>query len=167
MKNLTRVRLAQALIASGLVLYIPANVIPVMTMTVAGDVEPLTVLGGVQELYDSGLWPVAGIVFLASIVVPFLKLLSLSWMLLLHGTSTLRPHRAAAHRVIHQIGTWSMIDIFLLAVLAAVGQLGILASVQAEPGALFFSAVLLCTLFAAEVYQPKLIWETEETSAAK
>lgn len=167
MKKLTRVRLAQALVVTGLVFYIPANVVPVMTMTVAGDVQPLTVLGGVEELYNSGLWPVAGIVFLASIVVPFLKLVSLSWILLLHGTSAMRPHRAKVHSILHQIGTWSMIDIFLLAVLAAVGQLGILASVQAEPGGLFFAAVLLSTLFAAEVYEPKLIWEIQEPSTSK
>jgi paraquat-inducible protein A len=153
-----RLDFARALVAAGIILYVPANVLPVMTITVTGDVEPLTVLGGVQELYDSGLWPVAAVVFLASIVVPFLKLACLSWILLLHGSAVLQPQRTAVYRVLHQIGTWSMIDVFLLAILAAVGQLGVLASVRAEPGGLFFAAVLLCTLFAAEVYKPSLIW---------
>lgn len=157
----TRLELARALVVSGLILYLPANLLPVMTMTVAGDVEPLTVWGGVMELYDSGLLPIAAIVFLASLVVPFLKLVSLSWLLLLHGTTTLRKHRTILHRILHQIGTWSMIDLFLLAVLAAVGQLGVLASVQAEPGAIFFAAVLLCSLFAADLYQPEMIWQKE------
>lgn len=161
MNAATRIELSRALVLAGIILYVPANVLPVMTMTVTGDVQPLTVLGGVQELYDSGLWPVAGVVFLASIVVPFLKLACLSWILLLHGTRAWRPHRTALHRILHQVGTWSMIDVFLLAILAAVGQLGILASVRAEPGGLFFAAVLLCTLFAAEIYKPSLIWNPD------
>ncbi len=65
-----RLQIARALVVTGIILYVPANILPVMTMTVVGDVEPLTVLGGVQELYDAGLAPIAGIVFLASIVVP-------------------------------------------------------------------------------------------------
>ncbi|MFY8215927.1 MAG: paraquat-inducible protein A [Chthoniobacterales bacterium] len=158
MTDATRVDLARALVVSGLILYVPANMLPVMTMTVTGEVEPLTVLGGVQELYDSGLWPVAAVVFLASLVVPFMKLTCMSWILLLDGTSTYPRQRTATFRVLHQIGTWSMIDIFLLAVLTAVGQLGALASVRAEMGGVFFSAVLLCTLFAADVYHPRLIW---------
>ena len=161
MTAVARLDFARALVVAGIVLYVPANILPVMTITVTGDVEPLTVLGGVQELYDSGLWPIAGVVFLASIVVPFLKLVSLSWILLLHGTPHLRPQRTAVYRILHQIGTWSMIDVFLLAILAAVGQLGILASVQAEPGGMFFAAVLLCTLFAAEIYKPSLIWNPD------
>lgn len=156
-----RLDLARALVVAGIVLYVPANILPVMTITVTGDVEPLTVLGGVQELYDSGLWPVACVVFLASIVVPFLKLACLSWILLLHGSTALQPQRTAVYRILHQIGTWSMIDVFLLAILAAVGQLGILASVRPEPGGLFFAAVLLCTLFAAEFYKPALIWNPD------
>ena len=158
MTDPVRLELARALVVAGLILYVPANALPVMTITVAGEVDPLTVMGGVQELYDSGLPVVAGVVFLASVVVPFLKLACLSWMLLLQDTDILRPQRTAALRVLHQIGTWSMIDIFLLSVLTAVGQLGILASVQAEPGALFFAVVLLCTLFAADFYKPRLIW---------
>jgi len=158
MTDATRLELSRALVVAGTILYIPAIVLPVMTMTIAGDIEPLTVMGGVQELYDSGLPAIACIVFLASIVVPFLKLACLSWMLLLQDTDILRPQRTATLRILHQIGTWSMIDIFLLSVLTAVGQLGILASVQAEPGGLFFAIVLLCTLFAADFYKPHLIW---------
>jgi len=161
----TRVDLARALVVSGIILYVPANILPVMTMTVTGDVEPLTVLGGVQELYDSGLWPVAAVVFLASIMVPFLKLACMSWILLLDGTTAYPRQRTVTFRVLHQIGTWSMIDIFLLAVLTAVGQLGVLASVRAEIGGVFFAAVLLCSLFAADVYHPRLIWRAVEVKA--
>lgn len=164
MTDETRLSMARALVVSGLILYIPANILPVMTITITGQVEPLTIMGGVEELYDSGLMPVAAVVFLASVVVPFLKLAVLSWILLLHGTSELRHQRTTMYRILHQVGSWSMIDIFLLSVLAAVGQLGILASVKAEPGGLFFAAVLLCTLFAAEIYHPSLIWKDRRTT---
>jgi paraquat-inducible protein A len=159
MTDATRLELSRALVVAGLILYIPANTVPVMIMTVAGEVAPLTVMGGVQELYDSGLAPVAGVVFVASIMIPFLKLISLSWLLLMHGSGDLRRERTTLLRVLHQIGTWSMIDIFLLGVLVAVGQLGILASVQAQAGGLFFASVLLCSLFAADFYQPRMIWQ--------
>lgn len=158
MKDSQRLQLAQALVVTGIILYVPANVLPVMTMTVAGDVEPLTVFGGVEELYDSGLAPIAAIVFLASIVVPFCKLACLSWLLLMHGQPAWRRQRTTLRRIVHLVGSWSMVDVFLLSILTAVGQLGLLASVRAEAGGFFFAAVLLCTLFAAEFYKPRMIW---------
>ena len=158
----TRLQWAQAMVVTGIVLYVPANVLPVMTMTVVGTVEPLTVLGGVEELYDSGLWPMALVVFLASIVVPFLKLASLSWILLRHGKPGMERQRTALRRIVHSIGSWSMVDVFLLAILAAVGQLGALAGVTAEPGGLFFAIVLVCSLLAAEFYKPRMIWQNNE-----
>lgn len=158
-----RLQQAQALVLTGIILYVPANILPVMTMTVVGDVEPLTVLGGVQELYDSGLWPMAAVVFLASILVPFLKLVSLSWILLLHGKPQMQRERSTVHRIVHTIGSWSMVDVFLLSILAAVGQLGALAGVQAQPGGLFFAAVLVCSLLAAEIYKPRMIWQSSPT----
>lgn len=160
-----RLQTTTALVIAGLILYVPANVLPVMTLTVVGDVEALTVLGGVQELYDSGLWPIAGIVFLASIVVPFCKLACLSWLLLMQGSTVAQRPRSVLRRIVHTIGSWSMVDVFLLSILAAVGQLGALASVVAEPGALFFAAVLVCTLFASESYKPRLIWRAREATA--
>ena len=159
MNESLRLQRASALVVAGLILYVPANILPVMTMTVAGDVQPLTIIGGVQELYDSGLAPMAAIVFLASIVIPFAKLASMSWLLLMHGQTTYRRERTAVLRILHHIGSWSMIDLFLLSILVAVGQLGILASVRAEPGALFFAAVLVVTLLAAEIYETRLIWQ--------
>jgi paraquat-inducible protein A len=162
----TRVELARALVLTGAILYIPSNMLPVMTMRIVGTVEPLTVIGGVKELYDSGLPLIAGVVFLASVVVPFLKLLCLGWILLMHGKSDSLRKRTTLLRIVHTIGSWSMVDIFLLAVLAAVGQLGALASVEADPGALFFASVVLCSLFAAEIYKPRLIWQTADSSVA-
>jgi paraquat-inducible protein A len=159
MTDAQRFELSRALVLTGFVLYIPANFLPVMTITITGEVEPLTVMGGVWELYDSGLAPVALIVFLASIVVPLFKLTAMGWILLLHGTQRHRPARMALHGFLFRIGTWAMIDIFLLSVLTAVGQLGVLASVVPEQGAMFYAAMLLSTLFATDVYKPWLIWQ--------
>ncbi|MFM8716363.1 MAG: paraquat-inducible protein A [Spartobacteria bacterium] len=153
-----RYAISKALTAAGIILYIPANFLPVMTITITGQVEPLTVMGGVFELYDTGLVPVAAVVFLASVLVPIVKLLSLSWMLSLHGTDIAQSRRTKFHAFLTRIGTWAMVDIFLLSILVAVGQLGILASVQAEPGALFFAAMIICTLYAADIYKTYMIW---------
>ena len=160
MTDSARLQWAQAMVVTGIVLYVPANVLPVMTMTVVGTVEPLTVLGGVEELYHDGLWPLAAVVFLASIVVPFLKLVSLSWILFMHGKPQWQRQRGSLRRIVHSIGSWSMVDVFLLAILAAVGQLGALAGVKAEPGGFFFAGVLVCSLLAAEFYNPRMIWQT-------
>lgn len=161
MTDTTRLALTKALVFAGLILYIPANILPVMTITITGDVEPLTIIGGVQELADSGLMPVAALVFCASIVIPFLKLACMCWLLIMHGSDRQRARRMKAFQILHHIGTWSMIDIFLLSVLAAVGQLGILASVVPQPGIIFFTAVLLCTLFAADIYESRMIWRPQ------
>lgn len=153
---------AIALVVTGAVLYIPANILPVMTMAITGERADLTVWGGVMELYHIGLLPAAVIVFLASMCVPIFKLAGLAWLLWMDGTPFHRVRRTKLFRFIETIGTWSMVDIFLLSVLVAVGQLGSLASVEAKPGAFFFSAVLVCTLFAAFNYDVRLIWRNKK-----
>lgn len=160
-----RLHLAWALVVTGLILYLPANLLPVMTITITGAVEPLTVMGGVRELYNTGLVPVAGIVFLASGVLPVVKLLIMAWMLALHGSERSRRARMAMQAFLLKIGTWAMIDIFLLSILTAVGQLGILASVRAEPGALFYSALLVCSILAVDIYKPYMIWQDSPKKA--
>ena len=154
-----KVKLSRALTAAGIIFYIPANFLPVMTITLTGQVESLTVMGGVVELYETGLVPVAAVVFLASVVVPVVKLVSLSWLLGLHGSEVNQSRRMKVHSFLIRIGTWAMVDIFLLSILVAVGQLGILASVQAESGALFFAAMIICTLYAADIYKTHMIWQ--------
>jgi paraquat-inducible protein A len=149
---------AVALVICGVILYPFANLLPVMTMTIPGETAALTVWGGVLELYHVGLWPAAVIVFVASMCIPFLKLAALGWLLWMDGRPDYRRGRTKIFRVLETIGTWSMVDIFLLSVLVAVGQLGTLASVTAERGAVFFAAVLVCTLFAASSYDVRSIW---------
>ncbi len=158
---LVRRQWAWALVISGAIFYPFANLWPVMTMTVPGERAALTVWGGVMELYRVGLWPAAVIVFLASLCVPFLKLTAMAWLLWMDGRTDRRRGRTRLFRLLESVGTWSMVDIFLLSVLVAVGQLGSLASVQAEPGAVFFAAVLICTLFAASRYDVRMIWRED------
>ena len=166
MTDRQRFDLSRALVVCGFILYIPSNFLPVMTITITGRVEPLTVMGGVWELYNTGLGPVALIVFLASIVVPLMKLSIMAWILSLHATAIERPRRMALHAFLMRIGTWAMIDIFLLSVLTAVGQLGILASVTPENGALFYAGMLMCNLLATDVYKPWLIWQEPEVQSS-
>lgn len=157
---------AWALAVTGLIFIIPANVLNVMNISITGDLQQLTIWGGVEELYGVGLAPVAVIVFFASLVVPILKLAGLIWILATHGQPEGRHLRARVYHYIHTFGRWSMVDIFLLSVLVAVGQLGVLASVDTKPGALYFCLVFLCTIFAVASFDARLIWdEVPETAA--
>jgi len=153
------VQKAWALVVAGLIFYVPANVLSVMNIAITGDLQQLTIWGGVMELYDVGLAPVAVIVFFASLVVPLMKLLGLSWILLTHRNPEGKHGRARMYHYIHVFGRWSMVDIFLLSVLVAVGQLGALASVDAKPGALYFCLVFICTIFAVANFDNRLIWD--------
>lgn len=158
---------AWALAVAGLIFIIPANVLYVMNISITGDLQQLTIWGGVEELYGVGLAPVAVIVFFASLMVPILKLAGLIWILLTHDQAGGRHLRARVYHYIHVFGRWSMVDIFLLSVLVAVGQLGVLASVDTKPGALYFCLVFLCTIFAVSSFDARLIWDgVPETEAA-
>ncbi len=150
-----------ALLCAAAVLLIPANVYPVMTVIRFGQGEPNTILSGVVHLIEGGMWPLALIVFFASMVVPILKLIVLSFLLItLHRRSSWRPRdRTLLFRVTEVIGAWSMVDIFLLAVLVALVNLGALATIRPGIGATFFGAVVVTTMFAAHSFDPRLIWD--------
>ncbi len=150
-----------ALVIAALILYIPANLYPVMTFVSFGRGAPSTILGGVVELVQAGMWPLAGVVFLASITVPVLKLIGLSVLLVsVQRRSRWHPRqRTMLYRIVEAVGRWSMIDIFTLAILAALVQLGALATVQPGPGAIAFAAVVVLTMFAAMAFDPRLLWD--------
>ncbi|MCK8783092.1 PqiA/YebS family transporter subunit [Roseomonas sp. NAR14] len=150
-----------ALITAAVVLYVPANYYPVMNVITLGQGGPHTILGGVEEFIESGFWPLALIVFLASVAVPMLKLLGLLSMLLgVHARSDLRLRdRTRLYRVVDAIGRWSMIDVFVVSVLVSVVHFGRLANIVAENGALCFAGVVILTMFAAEAFDPRLMWD--------
>jgi paraquat-inducible protein A len=150
-----------ALVIAALILYVPANLYPVMTFVSFGRGAPSTILGGVSELVQAGMWPLAGVVFLASITVPVLKLISLSVLLVSVQRRSRRQtrQRTMLYRIVEGVGRWSMIDIFTLAILAALVQLGALATIQPGPGAIAFAAVVVLTMFAAMAFDPRLLWD--------
>jgi paraquat-inducible protein A len=153
---------AWALIAAAFILYVPANAYPVMTVITLGQGGPHTIMGGVIEFLETGFWPLALIVFAASVAVPMLKLVGLSLMLLQMrrpaGPVALR-RRTKLYRVIEVLGRWSMIDVFVVAVLIALVRFGVLASITAGLGAACFGGVVILTMLAAESFDPRLMWD--------
>lgn len=150
-----------ALVVAALILYIPANVLPIMTTTSLGYQRSDTIMSGIQYLIVSGMWPIALVVFFASIVVPLLKLVVLTYLLIsVQRRSRWRPRdRTRLYRLTEGIGRWSMVDIFVVTILVALVQLGSVAEVEAATGAIFFGAVVVITMFAAMTFDPRLIWD--------
>lgn len=155
-----------ALTLTAYILYIPANLLPVMTVVMSGRGEPDTILSGVKALIEGGMWPLAAVVFFASIAVPVLKLLMLTYLLIsVQRKSRWRPKaRTALYRLTEGIGRWSMIDVFVISILVALVKLGALATIEAGAGALAFSGVVVFTMFAAMSFDPRLIWDALETT---
>ena len=154
-----------ALILAAVLLYIPANVLPIMTVVRFGQGDPHTILGGVQELVHGGQWPLAALVFFASIVVPMLKLVGLSYLAIsVQWRSKWRARdRTRLYRIVESVGRWSMIDIFVISILVALVQLGAVATIAPGAGASFFAAVVVITMVAAEGFDQRLIWDVAGT----
>lgn len=150
-----------ALTLSAYLLYIPANVLPVMTVVSMGHDEPDTILSGVKALIVAGMWPLALLVFFASITVPVLKLVVLTYLLLsVQRKSHWRPRdRTVLYRLTEAVGRWSMIDIFMISILVALVKLGSIATIEPGAGAVAFAAVVVITMFAAMSFDPRLIWD--------
>ena len=158
-----------ALLIAAAVLYVPANYYPVLTVMQLGAAQPSTILGGVQELVSSRLYPLAALVFFASIAVPMLKLLGLSGMLILvqaKRTPWLRDQTRLYHAV-RFIGRWSMIDIFMESLLGALVKFGTVVTIEPGVGALAFCGVVILTMFAAETFDPRLMWDIAETAGRR
>ncbi|MDO9708667.1 paraquat-inducible protein A [Paracraurococcus lichenis] len=155
---------AWALVAAAAILYLPANAYPVMTVTYLGRGAPHTILGGAEDLVSAGLWPLALLVFVASIAVPVLKLAGLGLLLVAsrRGARGRLRDLMRLYRIVEAVGRWSMIDVFMLATLVALVQAGVLATVTPGLGALAFAAVVVLTMLAAERLDPRLVWDAAE-----
>lgn len=153
-----------ALLIAAYILYIPANLLPVMTVISFGKGEADTILSGVKELIHAGMLPIAMLVFFASITVPVLKLMVLTFLLLsVHYKSQWRPReRTFLYRITEIVGRWSMIDIFMISILIALVKLDAVATIEPGPGAISFAAVVILTMFAAMSFDPRLIWDSIE-----
>ncbi|WGL16000.1 paraquat-inducible protein A [Microbulbifer bruguierae] len=157
--------LTWALIITSALLLIPANILPVMTVIYLGSGDPSTIIGGALELYHSGLWGIALIVFVASIAVPVMKLVGLVMLCLIVQLRLDVPPRQAMriYRVVNAIGRWSLLDLFMISILVALVDMGAIAEVEAGPGSTAFATVVLVTMLAVRAFDPRLIWDVYES----
>jgi paraquat-inducible protein A len=154
-------RVTAALVAAAFMLYVPANALPVLTLVSLGNEQSNTIITGVLELIHNQLWPLALIVFLASIVVPLLKLCGLTWMLLatVQGSPRTLVARTRFFRLIDTIGSWSNIDVFVASVLVGLLQFGAIAQARAGAGLVAFAAVVILTMIATRTFDTRLMWD--------
>lgn len=151
-----------ALVIAAAICYIPANALPVLTTTTLGSTESDTIMGGVIFLYTSGSWPLALIVLVASVMIPLGKLVVLAYLLIQvqRGVVKNRHDSARMYRLVEFIGRWSMLDVFVDAFVVALVQLQPLMSVEPGAGVIFFMAVVVLTMLAAQTFDPRLLWDT-------
>ncbi|MCP4000068.1 MAG: paraquat-inducible membrane protein A [Gammaproteobacteria bacterium] len=154
-----------ALLITAVILYIPANLLPITQTSSLGLTQDKTIMQGVIYFLQHGEWPIAVVIFTASILVPLLKMAVLLYLLISvqRGSSKRALERTKIYRIIEFIGRWSMIDIFVVVIMVALVQLGTLASIAAGEGALYFCAVVIITMFASASFDPRLIWDRCET----
>lgn len=158
-----------ALVIAAAICYIPANLFPVLTTTALGSTESDTIMGGVLLLYDTGSWPLALIVLIASVMVPLGKLLALGYLLITvqRNAPGGGRERIRLYRMVNLIGRWSMLDVFVDTFTVALVQLAPLMSIEPGPGVLFFAAVVVLTMIAAESFDPRLIWDSSVPSESR
>jgi paraquat-inducible protein A len=153
-----------AFLIASYVLIVPANLLPVMISGSLFGSEADTIMSGVVYLWTSGSWPLAVILFGASIVIPAAKLLVLTFLVVSvqRGSAWALRQRTQLYRAVELIGRWSMIDVYVAAILTALVHFGSLMTIRAGPGAIAFGAVVVLTMFAAESFDPRLIWDRAE-----
>ena len=149
-----------ACVLAAAVLYIPANVLPIMTTTAGLQRDRHTLLGGIHELWVDGSWFLAVIVFVASIAVPVLKIAVLALLAWTadHAPAWRRLERAKLYRLIEAVGHWSMLDVYVVVLLSATIRFGAVANVEAGPALLAFASVVVLTMLATFAFDPRLIW---------
>jgi paraquat-inducible protein A len=149
-----------ALIATAALLYIPANVLPIMTTEQLGSSIDSTIMGGVVVLMHHGDYPIAAVIFIASVLIPIGKLLALTWLCwttMRSGAS--HQQRTRLFKATELVGKWSMTDVFVVAILVALIHLGGLLVIRPGPAALAFGGVVVVTMTAAHCFDPRLIWD--------
>lgn len=153
-----------AYLLAAIILFFPANLLPIMTTTSIVGTQSDTILGGVLYLWHTGSYPIAVIVFLASFITPLFKMLSIGYLCLtchLQSTKHIR-FRTQLYHFTELIGRWSMIDVFVVALLGALVQMGALATVDPEVGIVAFTLVVFLTMFSMNKFDPRLIWDSSQ-----
>jgi paraquat-inducible protein A len=151
-----------ALVIAAAILYLPANILPVLTTTTLWSTVSDTIISGVWRLYESGSWVLALIVLIASVMIPLIKLGALAYLLITVQRRSPRRmrERVRLYRLLKTIGRWSMLDVFVATFVVALIQVRPLMSVTPGNGVLFFGAVVILTIFAADSFDPRLIWDS-------
>lgn len=150
-----------AFLLAAAALYVPANILPVMTMSEWGDVMESTILEGMVEFWRRQAYPIALVIFVASIMIPLIKIVALGW-LCAAATGRVKPSPRVLGRIYwftELLGRWSMVDIFVVSILVALVQFGTVMTVEPRPGALAFAGVVVLTMFAATSFDPRLLWD--------
>jgi len=157
-----------ALLVAAIIMLLPANILPIMTVIRFGQGEPSTIMSGVIHLIGAGMWPLGLIIFFASIMVPVSKLAALVFLLLsVHRKSTWKPDdRTRLYRVTEMIGSWSMVDIFIIGILTSLVSLDALSTIRPGVAASYFAAAVVLTMLAAQSFDPRLIWDGIERDGA-
>lgn len=157
-----------ALTIGALLLYLPANLLPVLRVqsSVKGD-QQSTILSGVIQFWEEADYPVALIIFTASIMIPVMKIISIVWLCLAAGHGRNPRATTRLYRVTEFIGRWSMVDVFVVAILVGVVQLGSVMSIQPGAGAIAFAGVVILTMLAAVSFDPRLIWDAAAAAQAQ
>jgi paraquat-inducible protein A len=153
-----------ALLIGAAILYAPANLLPVLVTTTLKSTQSDTIMSGVVFLYTSGSWPLALIVLIASVMIPLGKLMALAYVLVsVQRRSVLNlRQRTRLYRTVEFIGRWSMLDVFVDTFVVALVQVSPLMSVEPGPGVVYFMAVVVLTMFAAQSFDPRLIWDAAD-----
>lgn len=154
-------RLTLSFALTALIFYVPANLFPFMSIELYGNRNSSTIWSGILSLFEDGSWFIAAVVFVASMVVPFLKLAALFYLSLTARRGTAPKFKTRLYYAIEAIGRWSMLDIFLLAVLVAIMKLGPWTTVEPEIGSLMFALVVIFTMLSSAYFDPRLLWERE------
>lgn len=152
-----------AFLLAGLIFYIPANLLPVMFTTLLGSASENTIMSGVIEFAESGSWDIAILIFIASVLVPCIKFLVLGMLLVTcqRRSQWAMRERSRLYRFIELIGYWSMLDVLVVALVAALVQFRGLSTIEPRLGILFFGLVVVMTMLAAMSFDPRLIWDAE------
>ncbi len=152
---------ALAFSLGALILYVPANIYPILSIKKMGVYSESTIWQGVEQLFTTGYWGVATIVFLASIVIPLTKLIVMIYLISVRHRGGHERLKLGLLRMMRIIGPWSMLDVFLVAILVALVKLGDLATIKPEPGLVAFAAVVVLTMFASASFEPRSLWRRE------
>ena len=154
-----------AYLLAALVFYIPANLLPVMNTSMFGSGADSTIIGGVLEFWEHGAWDIALIIFIASIAVPGVKFVALSLLLVTaqRGSLWARKERSQLYRFVELIGYWSMLDVIVVALVAALVKFQALGDIEPRAGILFFGMVVVLTMLSAMSFDPRLIWDNRQT----